>query len=113
MTAMRDGPASDNTRNRDTSLPEAISHRQLAELLPSALKDRPLRTPDPASLQPGQEPTEDLLERWTSLSRELLETIRRQDPRLTQGRNPRQLMALGALHAHLAMAMRAQAASRD
>ena len=110
---MRDGPAHDNTTNRDGPLPDAISHRQLAELLPSALKDRPLRATEPAAATSAQEPVEALLERWTSLSLELLETIRRQDPSLIQGRKPHQLMALGALHAHLAMAMRARAASRD
>ena len=97
----------------EPSAPASISYRQLAEWLQKAPAEAdPAQTSAEAALEPGADPAlEALFASWARSSRQVLEVLQRQGKVLSQGRSPRQMMALGALQAHLAMALQAHAAS--
>ncbi|MGB5134018.1 MAG: hypothetical protein WBN89_02465 [Prochlorococcaceae cyanobacterium] len=95
-------------------IPEAISHRQLTHLLQSAMAD-----PAAAGVSGGDGAAagsspelEALLQAYGQVSVELLKAFEGAGGDLARGRNPRQLMAMGALRAHAHMALQALAASR-
>ncbi|MEB3307010.1 MAG: hypothetical protein VKK98_02540 [Cyanobacteriota bacterium] len=82
-----------------SDVPESVSYRQLRDWLGAAADSS------------RQETLSSQLESWSHSSRQLLALLQAAGPELGEGRSPRQLMALGALQAHLAMALQAGAAS--
>ena len=121
------------------AVPEAISFRQLAALRQSALGAErsagPTTSPTPpASTSPAQESAEGpgrlerlkpqpagaeladlehLLGAYEQLGQRLLHQLSRQGTALEQHRHPQQVMALGALGAHIRLGLQALAASRQ
>ena len=99
--------------NEFNSLPESISHKQLSSLLGSAIRD----TYDiQQSLEISSKEKElfnELTKNWASLSKELLNTLNQKDSYLLKSKQPNSLMALGALEAHLNMAIQALKASES
>jgi hypothetical protein len=95
-------------------IPEAISHRQLVQLLQSAVADPAIAGSDdgaPAGAVRQRE-LEALLQAYGQLSVRLLKAFESAGDELGRGRTPRQLMAMGALRAHAQMALQALAASQ-
>ena len=121
-----------------TAMPEAISFRQLEALRQSAIKagrrsssterssDSPVarliqgQSPNQGQLQPdppqpwGDElaALEELLGAYGQMGEQLLQLLSRQGSALEQHRHPQQVMALGALGAHIRLGLQALAASR-
>jgi hypothetical protein len=97
----------------EPSFPSSISYRQLADWLRQApAESEPLQENAEAPAEAtADESLEALFSNWARSSRELFEVLQRGGSPLSRGRSPRQLMALGALQAHLAMALQAHAAS--
>ena len=121
-----------------TAMPEAISFRQLEALRQSAIKagrrsssterssDSPVarliqgQSPNQGQLQPdppqawGDElaELEELLGAYGQMGEQLLQLLSRQGSALEQHRHPQQVMALGALGAHIRLGLQALAASR-
>lgn len=94
------------------SFPESVSYKQLASWLQQAPADPSTPEPEPRSANNGaQTDFEVLLERWSQCGVELLAAFKDNGKAISEGRSPRQIMALGALQAHLAMALQARAAS--
>lgn len=89
-----------------SDVPESVSYRQLRDWLGAAADSSRQET-----LSSRQEMLSSQLESWSHSSRQLLALLQAAGPELGEGRSPRQLMALGALQAHLAMALQAGAAS--
>lgn len=98
------------------STPDALSHRQLSAWLQQAPRE-----PEPADVQAelpspladqGTARLQELLHQHESLSQVLLEELARQGEDLQAAYNAPQLMALGALAAHLRLGLQALAASR-
>lgn len=90
-------------------IPAAISFRQLQAYAQQAPAD--------ASFAAAGAPTaaaelEAALEAWNRSSQQLLQRLQQAGPALGVGRNPQQLMALGALQAHVALGLQALASSR-
>ena len=89
-------------------IPAAISHRQLQTLLQEAPQD-------PIASEAAAAPDEALqaaLEAWSRSSRQLLAQLQQLHQAPAGQQSPRQLMALGALQAHVAMGLQALAHSR-
>lgn len=86
------------------NLPAAISHRQLRQMLEKAQTEPDHHGPDGFAT---------LLQEWSDSSQRLLAAMQASHDALAQGRSAKQLMALGALQAHLAMALRAGSAARE
>ncbi len=93
-----------------SAIPEAISFRQLSALLEHAAADG--ATAAPAAADGQLEQLERLLEAYAGLSRSVLQQLERQGERLKVERSGQQLMALGALGAHIRLGLQALAASR-
>ena len=90
-------------------IPAAISHRQLLALAQAAPCE-----PAPAVPAAAAEAAEleAALQAWSRCSQQLLQRLQQAGPALADGRSPRQLMALGALQAHLALGLQALASGR-
>ena len=101
--------------NESTPLPSAISHKELPALLSAAKKDAlpPQKHDQVEEQSEDQKEFENLLLNWSSLSKELLKTLKKKQPDVFEGRNTKSLMALGALEAHLFLAIQAQEASES
>lgn len=91
------------------AIPASISYRQLQAFAQSAPAD-PARDVDRDA--PRHPALEAALEAWSRSSQELLQALQQAGPAVAGDRSPRQLMALGALQAHVAMGLKALASSR-
>lgn len=90
-------------------IPAAISYRQLQDFAQGAPSEvTAIRT----SSDGETAALDSALETWSRASQQLLQTLQQAGPALAEGRAPRQLMALGALQAHVAMGLQALASSR-
>ena len=92
--------------------PDAISFRALATLHQHALVEADGARQEQRN-GPALQELQGLLEQYGQLSQRLLAALNAQAPALKPQRSARQLMALGALQAHLHMGLRALAASED
>ncbi len=128
-------PAAATPAAAASPVPEAISFRQLAALRQAALESERSAEPSapaspdasstpaaqPGRLAPGQPQSagselaelEQLLAAYEQVGQRLLQQLSRQGTALAQQRHPQQLMALGALGAHIRMGLQALAASRQ
>ena len=92
-------------------LPDSISHKQLYSLLTKAEQQPKSSEPREKLLDEDQEAFRELLIDWSSLSQKLLKKLNHKYDYIVEGREPKSLMALGALEAHLNMAIQAHKAS--
>jgi hypothetical protein len=91
------------------AVPEAISFRQLSHLLQNAAADGAVAG------EAGEEQLaqlERLLEAYARLGRTVLDQLEQHSVELQANRTAQQLMALGALGAHIRLGLHALAASR-
>jgi hypothetical protein len=91
----------------ETLIPTSVSYRQLATLLSSALSELEAEGTAPEPTSADRQAFDALLVDWWRSSHRLLAAMGRGGAAVSEGRNPRQLMALGALQAHLALALQA------
>lgn len=95
--------------------PEALSHRQLQALLRLAPRDADHGPLEPSAIAPPGSPMprlRQLLAEHEALSQAILEELSRQGDALQGSYTPPQLLALGALAAHLRLGLGALEASR-
>jgi hypothetical protein len=105
--------------DRPDSVPQAVSFRQLEQWRQQAAEppgsSGALRAAETAPGAPGADPAaalEQLLGQYEQLTQDVLRELSRQAGSLHRQRTGEQLMALGALSAHLRLALQALAASR-
>jgi hypothetical protein len=91
-------------------VPEAISHRQLTSLLRNAVAEAATAAEEVEGQRRSE--VESALRAYGQVSQRLLKALEGSEAELGQGRSPRQLMAIGALQAHVRMALQALAASQ-
>ena len=85
----------------------AISHRELNDFLIKAKKDISSINTSENDKTKGNQEFNNLIKTWTETSQKILLTINREPNILTENRNPRSLMAYGAMGAHINMALQA------
>ncbi len=95
----------------ESLIPASVSFRQLATLLQQAPGEADHSLSDTDLVSAEREALEHLLAEWSRSGQQLLAALGNGGPAIAAGRSPRQLMALGALQAHLALALQAQAAA--
>ncbi len=95
----------------DCQIPVSVSFRQLAHLLQQAPGETERIEADAAGAGAEREAFERLLAEWSRSGQRLLAALGSGSGVITAGRSPRQLMALGTLQAHIALALQAQAAA--
>ena len=93
--------------NNNHSSPNAISHKELNSLLNKAKKEiLSIETSDNYGINESQE-FNDLITDWTKASKQILLILNKKDKVPTKNRNPKSLMAFGAMGAHINMALQA------
>ena len=91
----------------------AISHRELNDFLIKAKKDiSSINTSENNRIKENQQ-FNNLIKTWTETSQEILLMMNREQKILTENRNPRSLMAYGAMGAHINMALQALKATES
>ena len=91
----------------------AISHKELNDFFIKANKDiSSINTSENNQIKENQE-FNNLIKTWTETSRKLLLMMNREQKILTKNRNPRSLMAYGAMGAHINMALQALKATES
>ena len=85
----------------------AISHKELNDLMIKAKKDiTSINTSEEKQLKEHQE-FNDLIKTWTETSQKILLIMNKENKVLTENRNPKSLLAFGAMGAHINMALQA------
>ena len=93
--------------NNNHSSPDAVSHKELNILLSKAKKEvLSCENFENHTINENEE-FKDLIEDWTKKSNEILLMLSRKDQILTKNKNPKSLMAFGAMGAHINMALQA------
>ena len=91
----------------------AISHKELNDFLIRAKKDiSSINTSENNQIKEHQE-FNNLIKTWTETSQKILLMMNREQKILTENRNPRSLMAYGAMGAHINMALQALKATES
>ena len=91
----------------------AISHRELNDFLIKAKRDiSSINTSENKQIKENQE-FNNLIKTWTETSQKILRMMNSEQKILTENRNPRSLMAYGAMGAHINMALQALKATES
>ena len=93
-------------------LPGSISHKQLKALQAKAQKETNADDHPPEKSQEDGEFLKESLKKWAELSNEVIKNLSAGVKSLEKDKAPNEVMALGALEAHLKMALRAYKASK-
>ena len=99
--------------NNNQSSPNAISYKELNSLLNKAKTE--ISSINTFEIDEATEEKEcsDLIANWADASRRLLLMLNKKDHGLTKNRNPKSLMAFGAMGAHINMALQALKATES
>ena len=93
--------------NNNHLAPNSISHKELNALLTKAKKEiSTIETSRNDEIIENQEFNE-LVKDWTKTSQKILLMLNKKDQVLTKNKNPKYLMAFGAMGAHINMAFQA------
>ena len=91
----------------------AISHKELNDFLIKAKKDiSSINTSENNQIKENQE-FNNLIKTWTETSQKILLMMNKEQKLLTQNKNPKSLMAFGAMGAHINMALQALKATES
>ena len=94
-------------------MPDSISHKKLNSILANARKElSSTDTSENENINENQE-FNDLITNWSETSQKILLIMNKKDQVLTKNRNPKSLMALGAMGAHINMALQALKATES
>jgi hypothetical protein len=91
----------------------AISHKELKAFLIKAKKDISSDTSCEKNKIKGNQQFNDLVKTWTETSEEILLMMNKEHKVLTENKNPKSLLALGAMGAHINMALLALKATES
>ena len=93
--------------NNNQFSPNAISHKVLNSFLNKAKKENlSIKVSENHEINENQE-FHDLITDWTETSKKILLMLNKKDQVATKDRNPKSLMAFGAMGAHINMALQA------
>ena len=91
----------------------SISHKELNAFLIKAKKDISSHTSSEKNQIQENKQFDDLVKTWTETSQEILLMMNKEHKFLTENKNPKSLLALGAMGAHINMALQALKATES
>ena len=86
--------------------------KQLNKLFSKARKNNQIPSENSEFSSTEKDSFQKLLIKWESTSKELLDELAKKDSILFRNRNPKSLMALGALESYLTLALQAEGLSK-
>ena len=92
---------------------DAISHKKLNDFLIKAKKESTISDSLKQSEIQEEHDFNNLIKIWTETSKKILLMINKKDTFITKDRNPKSLMAFGAMSAHINMALQALKATES
>ena len=98
--------------NNNNFSQNAISHKKLNEFLIKAKKDITLDDASEQNEIKEEQNFNDLIQNWSETSQKILLMMNKKEKVFTRNKNPKSLMAFGAMGAHINMALQALKASR-
>ncbi len=87
--------------------PEYISHKKLKSLLSKAPQDIQTSEKNISASEGKEEKLKDYLKSWMNSSQLLIEHLRQEENILEPNKSSKSILALGAMEAHINMAMQA------
>jgi hypothetical protein len=93
--------------NHNQSPQNAISHKELNDFLIKAKKDVIINDVSDQDKIKEEKDFNDLITNWTETSQKILIFMSTKDKVFTKNKNPKALMAFGAMGAHINMALQA------
>ena len=91
----------------------AISHKELSDFLIKAKKDISSINPSEKNQSKENKEFNDLIKTWAETSQKILLMMNKEQKVLTENRNPKSLIAFGAMGAHINMALQALKATES
>ena len=91
----------------------SISHKELVAFLSKAKKDTFSNNSSESNKIKEEQEFNDLVKSWTETSQKILLMMKKNEKVLTANRNPKSLMAFGAMGAHINMALQALKATES
>ena len=91
----------------------AISHKELNDFLIKAKKDISLIHASENNQIKENQKFNDLIKTWSETSQKILLMMNKEQKVLTENRNPKSIMAFGAMGAHINMALQALKATES
>ena len=91
----------------------AISHKELNDFLIKARKDVYLNDSSENNTLKEEQDFNDLVKSWSETSRKILVIMNNKENVFTKNKNPKSLMAFGAMGAHINMALQALKATES
>ncbi len=85
----------------------AISHRELNDFFIKAKKDITSISSSKKNEPKEEQDFNDLIKNWTDTSQKILQMMNKKEKAFTKNRDPKSLMAFGAMGAHINMALQA------
>ena len=99
--------------DKDQFSKNAISHKELNDFLIKAKKDIYKINPSEDDRIKENEEFNNLIKTWTETSQKVLLMINKEQKVFTENRNPKSLIAFGAMGAHINMALQALKATES
>ena len=99
--------------NEVPAIPESVSHKKLSKFLSHAQKEVHNAFETNYESLNEQENIHILLANWKSVSKELLENLKNSEEYLNNNKKSKSILALGAMEAHIKMAIQALIASEN
>ncbi len=93
--------------NNDHFSKNSISHKELNAFLLKAKKDTSLDNSPEINKSKEEQDFNDLIKDWTMTSQKLLLAMNSKEKIFTENKDPKSLMAFGAMGAHINMALQA------
>ncbi len=83
-------------------IPEFISYKKLKNFLSNAIEES-----EPINKSEGKDTFNEFLQNWCKTSEELIKELRKKDNYILNNKDSKSLLALGAMEAHINMAIQA------
>ena len=96
-----------NKLNQNHFSKNSISHKELSAFLLKAKKDLSLNNSPENNKRKEEEDFNDLIKNWSMTSQKLLLIMNSKEKVFTNNKDPKSLMAFGAMGAHINMALQA------
>ncbi|WP_036903517.1 MULTISPECIES: hypothetical protein [Prochlorococcus] len=100
--------------NEIPQVPSSVSHKKLNKFMVNARKENTSSIDiELGTIEDESKSLKNLLDQWENISKEVLISMSNQNSLISERENPKSILALGAMEAHIRMALQALKASEE